>query len=136
MQFLSSLAWNDVGLAAGLFLITFIGSLVVTAWVVVRIPANYFHSSHAREFWTDQPAAIRWAGIVAKNIAGVALVILGILMSLPGVPGQGLLTILIGIILMDFPGKAALERRVVGLPKILETINWVRRRRGHAPLAL
>lgn len=136
MQFLSSLAWNDIGLALGLFLLTFVGSLVVTAWVVVRIPANYFHSSHVREFWTDQPAAIRWAGIVAKNIAGVALVILGILMSLPGVPGQGLITILLGLILVDIPGKRPWEARLVRRPAVRNAIDRLRARYDKPPLVL
>jgi hypothetical protein len=33
-------------------------------------------------------------------------------MSVPGVPGQGLLTILLGVMLLDFPGRRSLELKV------------------------
>ena len=114
MKLLSLSTWNwpQILLGVGIFLVTFVGSLGLTAWILVRLPRDYFHSSHAREFWTDKPAAVRWAGLVAKNLAGLLLVVLGIIMSLPGVPGQGLLTILLGLVLMDIPGKRPLESTV------------------------
>lgn len=136
MQFLSSLAWTEISLAVGLFVVTFVASLAITAWAIVRLPANYFHSEHAREFWTDQPAAVRWAGIVAKNVAGLLLVILGIILSLPGVPGQGLLTILLGVVLLDIPGKRPWEARLVRLPMVRNAIDSLRARYGKDPLVL
>ncbi len=45
-------------------------------------------------------------------------------------PGQGLLTLLIGLLLLNFPGKYRLERWLVRRPGVLRTLNWVRRRRG------
>jgi hypothetical protein len=47
-------------------------------------------------------------------------------MSIPGVPGQGILTILLGIMLLDFPGKRDLEHRLVSQPRVLNTINKLR----------
>ena len=133
---LAAMSWQDIALAAGLFLVTFVASLAITAWAIVRLPANYFHSGHAREFWTDQPAAIRWAGVVAKNVAGLLLVILGVILSLPGVPGQGLLTILLGLVLMDIPGKRPWEKRLVRLTTVRQAIDGLRARYGKAPLVL
>jgi len=52
--------------------------------------------------------------------------LLGILMSLPGVPGQGLLTILLGIMLLDFPGKRGLEYKLVSKPRVRDAINKLR----------
>jgi hypothetical protein len=49
-------------------------------------------------------------------------------------PGQGLLTMLIGISLMDFPGKRAIERSIIGRPLILKSINRIRQRFGRPPL--
>ena len=127
---LSSLTWRTAGIGFGLFAITFAGSLALTAWMLVRLPADYFHSSHAREFWSDKPVAVRWAGVVGKNLAGFVLVILGIIMSLPGVPGQGLLTILLGVVLMDIPGKRPLESRLLRVPLVRNAVNALRARYG------
>jgi hypothetical protein len=55
---------------------------------------------------------------------------------MPGIPGPGLLVILIGITVMDFPGKRRLERWVVGRPGVLGAINRLRRRYGRPPLVL
>jgi hypothetical protein len=73
---------------------------------------------------------------VAKNVLGLALVGLGLLLSLPGVPGQGILTVLIGLILLDFPGKRALERRLVTRPAVLHAINRLRARFNRPPMEL
>ena len=56
------------------------------------------------------------------------MVVVGMILALPGVPGQGLLTILIGLMLLDLPGKRRLERKIVGRPRILRTINRLRKR--------
>ena len=72
----------------------------------------------------------------AKNILGAMLVVVGMILVLPGVPGQGVLTILVGVMLLDLPGKRRLERRIVGRPRILRTINGLRKRFGQPPLVL
>jgi hypothetical protein len=76
------------------------------------------------------------AAHIAKNVLGFILVVVGIMLSLPGVPGQGILTILIGIMLLDFPGKRELERRIVSCPGLFQAINALRRRFGKPPLVL
>ena len=130
------LTWYDVLLGTLISAVTFAVSLVVVSFVLVRLPPNYFHSSHAREFLTERHRAIRWTGIIIKNLIGLLLVFLGVIMSLPGVPGQGILTILLGIMLLDFPGKRELELKLVSRPKVLQTINQVRRKFDKPPLVL
>ena len=49
-------------------------------------------------------------------------------------PGQGVLTILIGVMFINFPGKYRLERWVVMRDPVLKTINRLRQRAGHPPL--
>jgi hypothetical protein len=49
-------------------------------------------------------------------------------------PGQGLLTIAVGLLLLDYPGKYSLERRIVSRPSVLQGINWVRAKGNHPPL--
>jgi len=64
------------------------------------------------------------------------LILLGLFLSLPGVPGQGILTILIGVMLLNFPGKRRLERWLVSRPRVLPVINGLRARFGKPPLLL
>lgn len=130
------LTWQQVLVGMLVSAVTFAGSIAAVTFVLVKLPANYFHSSHAREFLVNRHLALRWAAIIVKNLLGAGLVLLGILMSLPGVPGQGVLTILLGIMLLDFPGKRRLEQRLVGHPKVLRTINTLRRKFDKPPLML
>jgi len=111
-----------------------IGSLVVTALllpvVVLRLPADYFTAT--RQDLAAERSPLQWAGHVAKNVLGGVFVLAGIAMLV--LPGQGLLTILIGLLLVDFPGKRALERRFVRRRGVLEFLNRLRARHGRPPL--
>ena len=127
---------RGVILAVVLSVVSFCGSLAVISLILVKVPPTYFQEAHPRDFWVERHAAIRWAGVIAKNLLGTVLVLLGILMSIPGVPGQGILTILIGIMLLDFPGKRQLELKLVSRPIVLEKINRLRHKFGKAPLVL
>jgi len=69
-----------------------------------------------------------------KNVAGFVLLAAGIAMLV--LPGQGILTMLIGISLVDFPGKRQLERKLIGQPAVLNTINKVREKFGRPPLTV
>ncbi|HEX8475726.1 MAG TPA: hypothetical protein VF666_17005 [Pyrinomonadaceae bacterium] len=126
--------WQNVLLGAGLFLVTFAGSIAVVSFLLVKVPPTYFLASHSRDFWLHRHPLIRWSGLIAKNVVGLLIVVLGILMSLPGVPGQGILTILLGVMLLDFPGKRRLELKLVTRPKVLQTINRLRAKFDKPPL--
>lgn len=130
------LSWWQVLFGVSLSLVTFVGSLMVVTFVLVRLPENYFHSSHAREFLVESHPVLRALGIFAKNLLGLVLVVCGIIMSLPGVPGQGVLTILLGVMLLDFPGKRSLETRIVSRPRVFRAINALRARFDKPPLML
>lgn len=118
------------------FVVTFAVSLAVVGVLLIKLPANYFQDRHERGLWIDQHPIVRWTGVILKNVLGVALIALGAVLSLPGVPGQGLLTILLGVMLVDFPGKRRLERRIIGRPSVLERVNRLRARFGKPPLVL
>jgi hypothetical protein len=131
---LSKITLEEVLISVGLFLVTFCGSLLVVGFILVRIPATFFLDHHPRDWWADKSPWLRWLGIIAKNLLGLLLVVLGVIMSLPGVPGQGILTILIGVVLLDFPGKRRLERKIIGRRKVLAGVNRLRARYGQPPL--
>src|SRR5215211_5539815 len=130
------LTWGQVLFGVGLSVVTFVVSIAVVTVVLVKLPANYFHSSHEREFLVHRHPVLRACGIFAKNLLGLVLVGAGVVMSLPGVPGQGVLTILLGIMLLDFPGKRSLETRIVSRPRVNGAVNAVRARFNKPPLIL
>ena len=119
-----------------IFMATFAVSLAIVSFIMVKIPADYFRKDTPRELWSDKPPLVRFLGIFAKNLLGLLLVALGIVLSIPGVPGQGILTILMGIMLLDFPGKRDLEHRLVSQPRVLKAINKLRHRFGKDSLVL
>lgn len=127
---------SGVILGVLVFLVTFSINLAIVSFVLVKIPANYFSSEHSRAFLQERSPAIRYLGVVGKNLLGALLVGIGIVLSLPGVPGQGLLTILLGIMLLDFPGRRSLERKLVSRPQVFNTINKLRHRFGKPSLVL
>jgi UPF0716 family protein affecting phage T7 exclusion len=79
---------------------------------------------------------VRWSAVILKNTLGVFLVILGIILSLPGVPGQGIITILLGLIMLDIPGKRPWEAKIIKRPAVLSAVNNLRARWGKPPLVL
>ena len=120
----------------GLFAVTFTLSIVLIGALLVYLPPTFFLDSHNRNLWIDRHPLLRFMGRVIKNIAGIGLILFGLLLSLPGIPGQGLLTILVGLVLVDFPGKRQLERRTIGRPAIRKGIDRLRQRFGKPPLVL
>ena len=130
------ITWQSVLLGVLLFVVTFSISLAIVSLIMVKIPADYFRRDKPRELWADKPPIVRFLLVLVKNLLGLLLVALGIVMSLPGVPGQGILTILLGIMLLDFPGKRDLEHRLVSQPRVLNAINKLRHRFGKDSLVL
>jgi hypothetical protein len=111
----------------------FLASFFIMPAIIVRIRADYFaHDRRPPSPWARQHPVIRLTLHVAKNILGSILLIAGIAML--ALPGQGLLTIIIGFFLIDFPGKYRFERWLVSKPAIHRPLNWLRRRRGREPL--
>lgn len=125
---------RDAAVAIAIGVGSFVISIGATMVVVVRLPADYFVVEPRPLPFAGRSRGVRWAARVAMNVLGVLLVLLGIVMSLPGVPGQGLLTILFGIMLLDIPGKRALERRLLRRPSIHGSINKLRARYGKSPI--
>ncbi len=129
-------SWSQVGIGFSLFLFSLAVSFAAIGLVMVQIPPHYFAVDHERDFLPDSPWLVRWGAVIGKNILGVFLILLGIVLSLPGVPGQGILTILLGLIMVDIPGKRPLETRIVQRPAVLNAINRLRARYNKLPLVL
>ena len=117
----------------GISVVLAIGSLALaTAVIVAWPPTRFTHGPRPSE----RHPVIRVLGLVAKNIAGVILLLLGFVMALPGIPGQGVLTMIIGLTLVDFPGKRGIERRILRHRRVLDAINRLRARFHRPPLEM
>ena len=135
-ELVSSITWQNVLIGALIFVGTFFINLGIVSLILVKLPADHFSKSRRTKFWSGPRPLLHAAGIVGKNIAGVLLVALGIVLSLPGVPGQGLLTVLLGVMLLDFPGRTTLEQKLLSRPSIVTAINSLRGRFKKPPLHL
>ena len=130
--------WNAANVVVGLtvFLLTFFGTIAIAVFILVRLPPDYLDPRVERTFMPSWPWPARWAGLVAKNVIGVLVIAIGLVLSLPGIPGQGLLTIMLGLMLLDVPGKRAVANRIVRIPRVNATINKLRARYGKLPLVV
>ena len=135
-DFFSSLTWSKVLIGAGIFVVSFFANLGIVSLILIKLPADHFSKSRKTKFWAGPRPWLHAAKVIGKNIGGVLLVALGIVLSLPGVPGQGLLTVLLGIMLLDFPGRHRLEQKLLSKPSILNSINKLRARFNKKPLEL
>ena len=132
----AALSWSNIGLGVALFLISLTVSFAAIGVVMVKIPENYFSPHYKRDFLPDSPWIVRWGAVILKNILGVFLILLGIVLSLPGVPGQGILTILLGLIMIDIPGKRPIEAKIIERPTVLAAINKLRAKYDKPALVL
>jgi hypothetical protein len=132
----ASLTIGRVMIGIGLFVISLTVSFAAIGLVMVKVPPNYFSTHYQRDFLPNSPWLVRWGAVIAKNIAGVFLILLGIILSLPGVPGQGFLTILLGLIFLDIPGKRPFEAKIIQRPAVLAAINKLRLKYGKPPLVM
>lgn len=118
---------------APLTLLTFFGTLAAIPLLVVRMPADYFMRPRRRLL---DPGERGWLWhlvvVLLKNVLGIVLLTAGLVMLV--LPGQGVLTILISLSLLDFPGKYAAERWVIRRSSVFKTVNWIRARAHRPPL--
>ena len=108
--------------------------------VMVRLPADaarrYLQTGRGEAMpeadWRRRHPVVRWAMRGLKNALGVVLLLAGLAMLV--LPGQGLLTLAVALLLLDFPGKRGVERRLLGSPRVLGPVNALRRRFGKPPM--
>lgn len=119
-----------VGLIA-FSVIAFVGTLIAIPAILIRLPPDYFQNHHHKTWFANHHPVVRTLGLLVKNLVGIVFLLAGIAMLF--LPGQGLLTMLLGILFIDFPGKHRLEKKLIQNPKILHTINTFREKAGKPP---
>ena len=117
-------------------IIMFIASPVLVSVLVINIPDDYFlyRRDHFQEAGKHYHPVIWAFFILVKNVTGLMLVFIGILMLV--LPGQGIITILVGLILIDFPYKRRMESWIVRQKRVLTAINWLRKKAGKNTLLM
>ena len=118
---------------ATISLFVFIFSLISIKWLVALIPTNYFIKKNMVK--SKKSYSFIWLiSIIVKNLIGYTLILGGLLMLV--LPGQGLFTILMGLVLSNYPGKYNIERRFISIPSVLRTVNWLRKKSNKPPLEI
>ncbi|HEX6726184.1 MAG TPA: PGPGW domain-containing protein [Nitrospira sp.] len=117
-----------------LSVVFFVGSLIAIPFILVRLPTDFFDTRVPRRWMENHHPILRLLGHLVKNVAGAIFLFAGFLMLF--LPGQGILTMLIGVTMLDFPGKRRMEAKMIGQPAVLNTINNMRRKFGKPPLTI
>ncbi|MBT8119419.1 MAG: PGPGW domain-containing protein [Gammaproteobacteria bacterium] len=122
-----------LGIIGGVSAIMFIASILSVPFLVSLIPTDYFQYPDAYSLHhTFKHPVIRFFIISIKNIVGWLLFFAGIIMLI--LPGQGVVTIIMGLLLVNFPGKRKAEFKLISNQRILRSINWLRAKRNKEPL--
>lgn len=134
VRFWESLTWSSIAWGLLFTVVTVIASYGLIVIGMIKIPADYFSSTYVREINTDNHFSVRWAAFIVKNVVGFLLVIAGIIMIFT--PGPGVPTILLGLIMMDVPGKRPLEAKLIQRPMVLSAVNELRAKYNKPPLIM
>lgn len=112
-------------------LFVFLFSLLSIKWLVALIPEDYFITKRVSKIKSQNPL-IWYLILILKNLVGYSLILGGVVMLI--LPGQGLFTIIIGLMLSNYPGKYSIEKKFIAIPTILKSINWLRGKSNKPPL--
>lgn len=126
--------FTAVGWMMAISLVTLTFSLLLLPWLLARLPVDYFETDTIKSPIRMQHPLIYWTGRILKNLIGGVLAVVGVIMLVT--PGQGILTLLVGLLLMEFPGKRQLELRLIRRPRVLTTINTMRQKFSQPPLEI
>jgi len=114
-------------------IVVLIGSLWICHYILTTVPPDYFQGKHKPfEEWRESKPALWWTLMITKNLVGVLLIVVGLIMFVT--PGQGILTLLFGVALVDMPGKHKLMRKIIERKSVLRVINRMRARANQPPL--
>lgn len=108
-------------------------TVIASALMIVLIPRGFLTLLESKRKPAGKKGLVRR---IARNAVGWILIVVGVVLSLPGIPGPGVLVLLIGLFLVDFPGKTRLQRKILGSPAVARPANRLRRLFGKAPLEL
>ena len=108
-------------------LATFVGSLIALPILIARLPVDHFISDRTRvRPWRSLHPVRSTVLVCLRNLLGMILIVGGVLMLV--LPGQGILTIVIGLLMIDAPKKRAFQAWLLAWKPVNRGINWMRRK--------
>ena len=134
------ISWSSMNsdllfLLGSLSIFILIISVFMMVLIISFLPEDYFKSENRNLISSVQNSRyplLKLLVLITKNFFGILLLLSGILMLV--LPGQGILTIITGLVFMDYPGKYAFERKLLKQKGVINSINWIRSRQSKPPL--
>ena len=128
------ISWSSMNsdllfLLGSLSIFILIISVFMMVLIISFLPEDYFKSENRNLISSVQNSRyplLKLLVLVTKNFFGVLLLLSGILMLV--LPGQGILTIITGLVFIDYPGKYKFERKLLRQKGVINSINWIRSR--------
>lgn len=128
------ISWSSINsdllfLLGSLSIFILIISVFMMVLIISFLPEDYFKSENRNLISSVQNSRyplLKLLVLITKNFFGVLLLLSGILMLV--LPGQGILTIITGLVFMDYPGKYKFERKLLRQKGVINSINWIRSR--------
>jgi len=117
-----------VSVLAGASILLLASTVLATPWLVAKLPADYLL---AKQTGKISGSLTRWLVNVLRCVVGTALILLGIIMMIT--PGPGIIVLLLGISVTQFPGKQRLLVHVATRPSVFRSLNWMRQRHHKPP---
>ena len=128
------ISWSSMNsdllfLLGSLSIFILIISVFMMVLIISFLPEDYFKSENRNLISRVQNSRyplLKLLVLITKNFFGILLLLSGILMLV--LPGQGILTIITGLVFMDYPGKYKFERKLLRQKGVINSINWIRSR--------
>ena len=102
----------------------FIFSIVGLRLFIIAIPSDYFINKKRVSTLRDNSILLWVFYKIFKNIIGYIFIAIGLLALV--LPGQGILMILIGLMMSDYPKKFDLEKKIIKINTVRKGVNWIR----------
>ncbi len=111
--------------------LSFFASLLIFPWIISRLKEDYFLQLHTHKKRKDEHPLVFLLLRLLRYLLGAILLTAGILMLF--LPGQGLLTIILGLSLLDFPGKQKVIDWLLRKKFLQTALNWIRAKEHKKP---
>ena len=113
-------------------MVTFLISIICIPLLVARLPRDYFQRAPLRGPGSSQRVTSGYLLLmILRNIVGMVLLLAGIAMLF--LPGQGIITMVIGLIVMQVPFKRKLIFRMTRPHSVRHGLDWLRIRMKKEP---
>jgi ABC-type multidrug transport system fused ATPase/permease subunit len=111
--------------------IMFAASILLIPWLIGRLPHDYFIRKKSTSPNRVSPSLNQLILAVFRNIAGALLLLAGIAMLV--LPGQGILTVILGLSMVNFPGRQKLIQNLIQRSSVQQALNWIRIKTSRPP---